>query len=366
MTALADLVPDYVRRFAAYIPSQPDDELCRLYGVERLWRLNNNENPLGPPEAARRALAGLDPAAAAIYPSGDAWHLRRRLAALHGLDPQQILVGNGANEVIAFVIKAFCEPGDCIVTADRTFAVYEWVAAFSGIEPVLVPLRDFGFDAEAMLAAAARPRCKIVFVCNPNNPTGSWWDRATLARFLAGIGGRAIVVLDEAYAEFVEDDDFPDGLSLIAAHPNLVVFRTFSKMFGLAGLRIGWMAGSPEVLDMVRRTCVVYSVNGPAQVAALAAAGDLGHVRATNAAVAEARRHVAAEMRALDLPVVAGAGNFLMVRLPIADTAAHRRLMAQGVMIRSMTGFRFPNWIRVSLALPEPMEAFVKGVRSLL
>jgi histidinol-phosphate aminotransferase len=357
------LVPEHVRRFTAYIPSLPDDELRRLYRVDRLHRLNNNENPLGPPAAARAALAAMPTADHALYPSGDAWHLRRRLAELHGCDPGQILIGNGANEVIAFVIKAFCQPGDAIVTADRTFAVYEWIAAFSGIKARLVPLVDHRFDDEGMLAAARDEKAKLVFICNPNNPTGSWWDRARLRRFLDAVGGRQIVVLDEAYAEFVEDPDFPDGPSLIAEYPNLIVFRTFSKMWGLAGLRIGYMLASPVVADIVRRTCVVYSVGGAAQAAAFAAAGDLGHVSATNALMAEARRQVLAEARHIGLPTIAGAGNFLMMRLPMSDTVAHRRLMAQGVMVRAMTGFRYPNHIRVTLAGPAAMEDFCRALR---
>jgi len=358
------LVPEHVRRFTAYVPSPPDDELRRLYRVERLHRLNNNENPLGPPAAARAALAAMPAGGHALYPSGDAWHLRRRLGELHGCDPAQILVGNGANEVIAFVIKAFCEPGDAIVTADRTFAVYEWIAAFSGIEPRLVPLADHGFDEEAMLAAARDDRVKVVFICNPNNPTGSWWDRQRLLRFLGAIGGRCIVVLDEAYAEFVQDPDFPDGTTLIGDHPNVIVFRTFSKMWGLAGLRIGYMLAAPEVADIVRRTCVVYSVGGAAQAAALAAAGDTAHVAATNALVAEARRQVLDETGRLGLTVVSGAGNFMMIRLPMSDTIAHRRLMAQGVMVRAMTGFRYPNHIRVTLSHAAAMEDFCRALRS--
>ncbi len=149
MTALPleKLVPDYIRRFHAYIPSKPDDELKRIYGCSKLYRLNNNENPLGPPETARRAIETFPPAQASIYPSGDAYHLRCKLADIFGMHPDQFLVGNGANEVIAFVIKAFCQQGDNIITADKTFAVYEWVAEFSGFEARLVPLVDYGFDA---------------------------------------------------------------------------------------------------------------------------------------------------------------------------------------------------------------------------
>ncbi|WP_419897667.1 pyridoxal phosphate-dependent aminotransferase [Roseomonas sp. USHLN139] len=364
---LTRLVPEHVRRFTAYVPSPPDEELKRLYRIDQLHRLNNNENPLGPPPAAVAALAGMAPAQHALYPSGDGFFLRRRLAELHGVEPAQVLIGNGANEVIAFVIKAFCQPGDAIVTADRTFAVYEWVAEFSGIEARLVPLRDHEFDDAAMLAAArADDRSKILFLCNPNNPTGTWWDGARLARFLDAVAGRQVVVVDEAYAEFVDDPAFPDAVALMRRHPNLVVFRTFSKMWGLAGLRIGYMIGAPEMTDIVRRTAVVYSVGGAAQIAALAAAGDQAHRAATNALMDEARRHVAAEMRGLGLPVLANAGNFLMVRLPMSDTIAHRRLLAQGVMVRAMTGFRYPNHLRLSLSHPAAMEAFCRAMHGLV
>ncbi|MBK5964695.1 histidinol-phosphate transaminase [Thiocystis minor] len=363
--SLERLQPQYVRHFEPYTPSKPDAELKRLYGCEHLHRLNNNENPLGPPLLAQAVIRDFAPPRAALYPSGDAYDLRRKLAARFGKQPDQFLVGNGANEVIAFVIKAFCEPGDNILTADRTFAVYEWVATFSGIEPRLIPLRDLAFDAEAM-AAAIDARTKVVCVCNPNNPTGTYWRSDRLRWLLERIDGRCILVVDEAYCEFVEADDFPDGMRLIDQYPNLVVFRTFSKMYGLAGLRIGYLAGQPEVVHAIRRTCIVYSVNTLAQAAAEAALDDDDHLERTRALVRESRVFLTAELRALGLPFVAGEGNFVMLRLPMGDTLAYRRLMQQGFMIRAMTGFRFPDWIRVSLAGLEVMEGFVGALRTLV
>jgi histidinol-phosphate aminotransferase len=250
------LVPEYIKRFEAYVPSKPDDELKKLYGCARLFRLNNNENPLGPPPAAQEVIKRFPPPKSSIYPSGDAYHLRMKLADKFGLHPDQFLVGNGANEVIAFVIKAFCQEGDNIVTADKTFAVYEWVAEFSGFEARLVPLVDFGFDDDGMLRRIDE-RTKILFICNPNNPTGTYWELKKLRAFLDEVDGRQIVVVDEAYREFVEEENFPDGISLIEEYPNLVVFRTFSKMYALAGLRIGYLVGSPEIVNVIRRTCVV-------------------------------------------------------------------------------------------------------------
>ncbi len=359
------LVPEYIKRFEAYVPSKPDDVLMRMSGCSRLFRLNNNENPLGPPAAARKVIESYPPARASIYPSGDAYHLRNRLSEIFGLHPEQFLVGNGANEVISFVIKAFCQEGDNIVTADKTFAVYEWVAMFSGFEARLVPLRDMAFDDEEMLKRIDA-RTKILFVCNPNNPTGTYWNEEKLRRFLDRVGVRQIVVVDEAYCEFVEKADFPDGLRLIAEYPNLVVFRTFSKMYGLAGLRIGYLAGNREVVDVIRRTCVVYSVNGLAQEAALRALEDTEHVQATRDLIRREKAKLLPELQAMGLPCVSGEGNFLMIRLPINDSLAYRKLMSQGVMVRCMAGFRFPNWIRLTIALPEAMEAFVTALSKVI
>lgn len=363
---LDELVPEHVRRFQAYVPSKPDDELKKIYGCSRLFRLNNNENPLGPPPAAWKVVRDFPPPSASLYPSGDAYHLRHRLAERFSMHPDQFLVGNGANEVIAFVIKAFCREGDNIVTADRTFAVYEWVAEFSGFEARLVPLRDFGFDDEGMLSRIDE-RTKILFVCNPNNPTGTWWSEERLRRFLDRVEGRRIVVVDEAYAEFVENPDYPDGMALVGEYPNLVVFRTFSKMFALAGLRIGYLAGDPEVVDVIRRTCVVYSVNGLAQAAALAAVGESDeHVSRTRELVRRGKAFLEREVGNLGLPYVLGEGNYMMIQLPVNDALAYRKLMTRGVMVRTMTGFRFPDWIRVTVSHEEIMEAFVEALGEVL
>jgi len=363
--SLDRLVPDYVRRFEPYIPSKPDPELIKLYGCSHLHRLNNNENPLGPPPAAQEMLRRFKPPRAAIYPSGDSYYLRQKLAAKFNLTPDQFVVGNGANEVIAFVIKAFCQEGDNIITADKTFAVYEWVAEFSGFEARLVPLKDFRFDDQGMLDRIDE-RTKILFVCNPNNPTGTYWDETTLRRVLDTVAGRQIVVADEAYFEFVEKEDYPDGIKLLQEYPNLIVFRTFSKMYGLAGLRIGYLVGNPDVVDIIRRTCVVYSVNGVAQEAAFVALDDDDHIERTRTLVKDEKAFLNREIQRLGLETQVGEGCYVMIRLPMSDTLAYRKLMTRGVMIRTMTGFRFPNWIRVSIGTHEAMEEFISGLNKIL
>lgn len=314
---------------------------------------------------AREILQRFRPARAAIYPSGDSYYLRKKLAAVHGLDPDQFLIGNGANEAIAFVIKAFCQEGDNIVTADKTFAVYEWVAEFSGFETRLVSLKNFAFDDQGMLAQIDE-RTKIIFLCNPNNPTGTYWDEATLRRFLDAVDGRQIMVVDEAYFEFVEKKDYPDRIKLLKEYPNLVVFRTFSKMYGLAGLRIGYLVGDLKVVNIIRRTCVVYSVNTLAQDTAIASIADDCHIRRTRDLIRIEKAYLKQELDRLGLETQIAEGCYVMIKLPMSDTLAYRKLMRQGVMIRSMTGFRYPNWIRVSIGSHEAMEDFVTALKNIL
>lgn len=366
MLALERLVPEHVRRFEAYTPSRPDRELMRLYRVDRLHRLNNNENPLGPTPEAARIIQDFPPSLAPIYPSGDAHDLRHILARRFGPGADQFVVGNGSCELIASVIKAFCASGDNIITADKTFAVYEWVAEFSGLEARLVPLREHGFDPEAMLAARDS-RTKILFVCNPNNPTGTFWDTPTLTTFLDRVAGDQIVVLDEAYSEYVDRPDFPDGTRLLERYPNLVVFRTFSKMYALAGLRIGYLCASPEVTDIIRRTHVVYSVNSLAQQAAAASLlDDDALIRRTRDMVHTGKAMLRDLCADLGLGLQYGEGNFVMIRVPVSDTLLYRKLMTQGIMVRTMTGFRCPGWIRVSLVQEHVMEEFGQALRAVL
>ncbi len=352
------LVPEYIRSFEAYVPSRPDKELMRLFKIDHIHRLNNNENPLGPPSSAREVIDTFASQTASVYPNGDCYPLRCGLAHKFNKDPEQFLVGNGSTEVIASVIKAFCESVDNIITVDKTFAVYEWIAEFSGLEARLIPLKEYGFDPEAMLAAVDE-RTKIVFLCNPNNPTGTYWNREVLTNFLRRLDSRCIVVIDEAYFEYVEQGDFPDGMEIMEEFPNVVVFRTFSKMYGLAALRIGYLCTSLEVSDIIRRTHVVYSVNTPAQEAALAAINnDSKHISQTREMVKTGKEILSKTCDELGLEYLAGEGCYMMVKVPVSDTLLYRKLLKEGMMIRTMTGFRFPGWIRVSMVEKEIMHEF--------
>ncbi len=361
---LNHIVPPYIQKIEAYIPSKPDDILQKMYNSPFLYRMNNNENVIGPPQKSINAIMNFDPERAAIYPNGDGYRLRHRLSEVFGLSSCSFIIGNGANEVITFVIKAFCQKGDNIITSDKTFKVYEWVADFSGFESRLVPLKENAFDDEGILARIDE-RTKVIFICNPNNPTGTYWNEAKLRKFMERVGGKQIVVVDEAYSEFVEQPDYPNGMNLIREYPNLVVFRTFSKMYGLAALRIGYLAGDRRVVDIIRRTCVVYSVNTLAQEAALGALGDDGtHIVRSRDLIRSSKKYLLEELDRMEFPYIAGEGNFVLIRLPISDTLAYRRLMQKGYMVRTMTGFRLPNHIRVTLHDIPVMEGFTTTLKS--
>lgn len=362
----AAITPDYIRAISPYIPSVPDPVLMERYGVTRLHRLNNNENPLGPEPSARELLEAYKMGRASIYPSGDSYFLKYELAEHFCMEPDQFLVGNGSNEAIACVVKAFCCQGDNIVTADRTYATYEWIAEFSGIEPRLVPLdENYKFDLASMLRAADE-NTKIFFICNPNNPTNTWHTESELCAFIEAAGNR-IVVIDEAYCEFAEDPNFPDGMKLLKRYPNLIVFRTFSKMYGLAALRVGYLCGSLECIDMARRAYVVYSVNALGQAAAASAVRNgASHIAATRALVRETGPYVLGRMKDMGIETVSGPAFFFMAKMPCSDTSVYQRLMKRGIMVRTMTGFRFPNWIRVTFSTKEVMKDFADALEAVL
>lgn len=363
---LDTLVPKHIQSFEPYYPSKPDPVLMSLFGVDTLHRLNNNENALGPPPQVRRIIGGFTPEMVPVYPNGDCFNLREKLAAKFHKTSDQFLVGNGSCEVISSVIKAFCMKGDNIITADKTFAVYEWVAEFSGVEAKLIPLKDFGFDPGAMLDAMDE-MTKIIFICNPNNPTGTYWDIDTMTAFLEAVDHRCIVVIDEAYFEYVDNEDYPDAMHLMERFSNVIAFRTFSKMYALAALRIGYLCSSPDVVDIVRRTHIVYSVNAPAQQAAAAAImDDTDFILATRKMIKEARQMLCPFFDSLGLTFLSNQGNYMMVHTPVSDTLLYRMLMKRGIMIRTMTGFRFPNWIRISLVQEPVMREFVNAFREVM
>ena len=359
------LVPAYVREFEPYVPSKPDPELKKLYGCRRLYRLNNNENPLGPPPGAQEVIRHFLPPKGAVYPSGESYYLRREIAALHGIDPDQIVVGNGANEVIAFVIKAFCEKGDNIITADKTFAVYEWVATFSGIGARTIPLKDEGFDDREMLRARDG-NTKILFVCNPNNPTGTIVTRKALDEFLSKLPDRVILVLDEAYCDFVDSPNFPDGVGYVKKGKQVIVLRTFSKVYGLAGLRIGYALGREDLIKGLNQVRDPFPVHRLAQVAAEAALKDKEYEEMSVQMVRDGRKYLCRELERLGLSYVPSQANFILIDFGRDINRVFEDLLREGIIIRPGRMWNYPTSGRVTIGRIGDHRRLIKALRKIL
>lgn len=357
--ALALAVPG-VRELAPYQPGKPIEELEREYGVTNAIKLASNENPLGPSpralDAARAALSDL-----ARYPDGNGFTLKRALSGKLGVDISQITLGNGSNDILEFSARAFVGAGDEVVFSAHAFAVYPIVTQAVGARAVVTRARNWGHDLAAMRAAIGE-RTRLVFIANPNNPTGTWLRRAELESFLASVPAHVIVVLDEAYFEFVHEPEYPDGAKWLDRFPNLIVARTFSKAYGLAGLRVGYGLSSPAVADVLNRVRQPFNVNSVALAAATAALSDGEHVARTVRQNAEGMRRLTDGFRALGLDYIPSVGNFVCVDLGRPAMPAYEALLREGVIVRPVANYGMPNHLRVTVGMPAENERFLSAL----
>jgi histidinol-phosphate aminotransferase len=359
---LRGLVPDWIRTLTPYPPGMPIEEIERELGIRGSIKLASNENPLGPSPRARAAIA------AALgglhrYPDGSAFYLKRRLAERLGVPVDELLVGNGSNEIIELVVRTFLRPREEAVMADQAFVIYRMVVQAAGGVPRLVRLRDYTHDLDA-IGRAITPHTRLVLLANPNNPTGTIFRRAAWRAFLRELPGHVVVVADDAYAEYVEDPEYPDTLHE-RGDRLVVTLRTFSKLYGLAGLRIGWAAAPAPVIDAMGRVRQPFNVNALALVGALAALEDEEHVRRTLALNREGMAYLVEAFRRLGLEFVPSAANFVLVR--VGDGArVYRELLRRGVIVRPMDVYRFPEHVRVTVGLPEENRRFVEALAAVL
>jgi histidinol-phosphate aminotransferase len=338
-------IPDRIRSLVPYKPGRPIEEVERELGIAGSIKIASNENPLGPSPKAVEALAG---AIAGVhrYPDGGAVVLTEKLAGRLGVDPRRIVLGNGSNEILELACRLLAGPGDEVLFSADAFLVYPLVSIAVGATPVKAPPRGFEHDLDA-IAERITDRTRLVFLANPNNPTGTIFRRREWETFLARVPENVAVVLDEAYFEFVEDELYPDGLAYINRHPGLVVTRTFSKIHGLAGLRIGYGVASLELADALARLRQPFNVNLLAQVAATAALDDTAHVEASKALVREGRKRWHTALARLGLDSVPSHANFLLVRTGdgagVTDALLHK-----GVIVRPMNAYGFPDHVRIT------------------
>lgn len=362
--SLEDLASPHLRGLIPYSPGKPIDEVERELGIAESVKLASNENPLGP---APLALAALRDALPGIhrYPDGSGHHLRHALARHWGVSPDQVILGNGSNELLELAGRCFLMPGDEAVYAEQAFIVYEMVAQLTGATKVAVPLRNFAHDLDAMRAAVS-PRTKLVFLGNPNNPTGTAVPARALEEFLAWVPPEVLVVLDEAYYEFLPPDLTADALRFVRGGRLILVLRTFSKIYGLAGLRIGYGIGPGALITLLNRLREPFNTNSLAQVAATAALRDEQHVAHTRAITETGRKVLTEQCRAMGLPVVPSVANFLLVDVGRPGPATADALLRRGVIVRSMAGYGFPTHLRISIGTAPENERCIAELKTVL
>jgi histidinol-phosphate aminotransferase len=347
----------------AYEPGKPIEDVARELGLDpaSIIKLASNENPLGPSPKAQEAMRTLV-SETHIYPDGGGWKLRRAIADKFSLDMSNVILGCGSNEVIEFIGHAFLKPGDNIITAGHAFLVYKLMAKVFGAETIEVPDPGFVHDLDAM-AAAITPNTKEIFIANPNNPTGTLVTQEQIDRFMDKVPTHVIVVFDEAYYEFV--DNPPDTLKYVRAGRNVVVLRTFSKIQGLAGLRIGYGLGPPELIEILQRTRQPFNTNALAQAAALAGLLDDDHQAKTKAITDEGRTYLQDQFAAMGLEYVPSFANFVLVKVGDGN-AVFKAMMQQGVIIRAMAAYKLPEWVRISIGTMPQNQRCIEVLKQVL
>jgi histidinol-phosphate aminotransferase len=348
---IAGRAPAHIRGIAPYVAGKPIDELARELGLDpaSIVKLASNENPRGPSPAVAAAMRAAM-AEVTRYPDSNGFALKAAIAARFGVAPESIVLGNGSNDILELVTHAFLQPGDEAVYSQYGFVVYPLATQARGARGIAVPARDFGHDLDAM-AAAVTPATRIVFVANPNNPTGTWIAPERIRRFIAAMPRDVVVGLDEAYNEYLAPRDDAQSAQWLSDLPNLVVSRTFSKAYGLAGLRVGYGVMRPEVADLLNRVRPPFNVNALAQAAAIAALADGAYVDDSRRLNDEGMRALAAGFDALGLRYLPSHGNFVLV--DVGDgTRVFERLLRAGIIVRPVANYGLPAWIRVTVGLP--------------
>ena len=344
-----------------YVPGTPIEEVQREYGLQDVIKLASNENPLGPSPRAMAAIAQALPGLN-MYPDGESYALRRALAGHLGVRMEQVAVGNGADGIIMQTCMAYLDEDSEVVVSRSSFPVYDIFTHVMRAELVKVPLKGYGLDLEGM-GRAITERTRLVMVCNPNNPTGTIVTAAEVGAFLERVPEDVLVVFDEAYFEFVASEEYPDTLQYVReGRGNVMVMRTFSKIYGVAGLRLGYAVAAPEILEPLQRVKEPFAVNLLAQVAGVAALEDTEFVRKSVEANHAGRLFLYREFERLGLRYVESHTNFILVEIGPQAVAIQRRLLEKGVIVRPCTGYDLPDWLRITVGSPAQNGRLIEGL----
>jgi histidinol-phosphate aminotransferase len=363
MSPIWDLANPQLRDLSVYEPGKPIEETARELGVDpaQIIKLASNENPLGPsPKAVEAIRAAVG--SAQLYPDGGAFYLREALAKHVGLARENIILGSGSNEIIEFLGHGFLCPGDNVITSEHAFIAYKLIAKLFGAETIETPSPDYQHHLDAMIEAITA-RTRLIFIANPNNPTGTLVRQQVIDDFMANVPDGVVVVFDEAYFEFL--DQPPDTLRHVRAGRNVVVLRTFSKIHGLASLRVGYGMAPAPLIDVLQKTRQPFNVSGLAQTAALAALADIAHQAESKRVVDEGRAYFEKELKELNLRFVPSHGNFVMVE--VGDGAAiFKQLLQRRIIVRALKGYRLAPWIRVSIGTMEQNRQCITALKEVL
>lgn len=351
--------PD-IASLSPYVPGKPIEELQRELGLARVIKLASNENPLGPSPKALAALVGGHDSLHR-YPDGGAYRLRQALADRWKVSLDHIILGNGSDEVLGLLARTFLAPGDEAVMADQTFVIYKMEVTAAHGKAVIVPLVNWTHDLDGM-AKAITPKTRLVFLCNPNNPTGTMVAADAVARFMAQVPEDVVVVFDEAYLEYVRDPHFPDSLQYVTQGRNAIVLRTFSKIYGLAGLRIGYGITTPEITNCLNRVRPPFNANTLAQRAALAALGDDEHVAKSRAVNAAGMQQIENGLRVLGFSAIPSQANFVYFDVKRDGRRVFDALLREGVIVRHIEG----TMLRVTIGQPDENDAFLASLKKVL
>ena len=363
-SSIWNLANPQLRDFVSYEPGKPVEDVARELGLapSDIIKLASNENPLGP---SPKALVAMHEAVerAHFYPDGGGFYLREAIAEQFSFQRENVILGNGSNEIIEFIGHAFLRPGDEVITARHAFAVYALMAKLFDARVIEVPDPGYAHDLDAM-AAAITPRTREIFITNPNNPTGTMVSQEEIDRFMEIVPDHVVVVFDEAYYEFVENP--PDTLKYVrAGRENVVVLRTFSKIQGLAGLRIGYGLGAKNIVSVLQKTRQPFNANSIAQAGAIAGLLDLEHQRKTRELTDIGRAYLEEQFGALGLEYVPSYANFVMVKVGDGN-AVFKALMAKGIIVRAMASYQLPEWIRVTVGTEPQNHRFIAELREVL
>tara|TARA_B110001454_G_scaffold112702_1_gene105742 strand:- start:2433 stop:3605 length:1173 start_codon:yes stop_codon:yes gene_type:complete len=378
--ALVEKARAEIQGLRPYQPGKPIDELAREFGLNPadIVKLASNENPIGP---SKKAIAAMEQEAQELtrYPDGNGFDLKQALCQKLSTDtspiaPENITLGNGSSDILDFIVTCFVSKGDEVVFSQHAFAIYGLVTKIQGGECRVVPAKNYGHDLDAM-AAAITDKTRLVFVTNPNNPTGTWLTQTEVAAFMAKVPSDVIVVLDEAYFEYVNEADYCDGLTLLPKYPNLVITRTFSKAYGLASLRVGYGISSPEVADLMNRVRPPFNVNSFALAAAVATLNDEEYVAKSKAVNDEGMVYLTQSFDEMDLPYIPSVGNFISFEIPalidqkatkISAAEVNAQLLAVGVIVRPIANYEMPTYLRVSIGTPAENKTFIAKLKKIL